>query len=262
MGALGTYLMDGTGHFLPESKRNVPTPTHSLLKLFGMGGSYYAKQVSEENSGEVPILVGAFMLLKRSVYNEVGGFDEDYFMYGEDIDFSYKIKKAGYTNCYLGDTPVLHYKGESTEKDSAYYDRFYGAMRIFYKKHFNTNSLFNGTVGLGVSLLKIFKRSKKKNTSVRKPEKAIVFTENLGLLKGLSENLDIPLKSASKAIFQDENFSDALLIFDAEYMQYSQIFTIMKRLRGNGNQFRIHPPKSRFIIGSDQSDEKGSVLVF
>lgn len=262
IGVLGAYLMDGTGHFLPESKRNVPTPKHSILKLFGLGGSYYAKHLNEEGQGEASILVGAFMLLKRSIYNEVGGFDEDYFMYGEDIDFSYKIEKAGYKNHYLGDAIVLHYKGESTQKDSAYYDRFYGAMRIFYKKHFNTNAVFNSTVSIGVSLLKVFKKSKRKTRNVRRPEKAIVFTENLSLLKGLSENLDIPLKSASKAIFQEESFSDAMLIFDAEYMQYSQIFTIMKRLASNNNQFRIHPPKSRFIIGSDCSDEKGSVVVF
>lgn len=262
MGILGAYLMDGTGHFLPESKRNVPTPKHSLLKLFGLGGSYYAKHISEEGEGEASVLVGAFMLLKRSIYNEVEGFDEDYFMYGEDIDFSFKVKKAGYKNYYLGNAIVLHYKGESTQRDAAYYDRFYGAMRIFYKKHFNTNPIFNGTVSLGVSLLKTFKKSKRKPRRFKRSQKAYVFTENISLLKGLSENLDIPLKSASKAIFQDEDFSDAMLIFDAEYMQYSQIFTIMKRLAANNNQFRIHPPKSRFIIGSDCSDEKGSVVVF
>jgi len=227
-----------------------------------LGGSYYANHISEEGNGEVSILVGAFMLLKRSIYNEVEGFDEDYFMYGEDIDFSYKIKKAGYKNYYLGDALVLHYKGESTQRDAVYYDRFYGAMRIFYKKHFKTNPIFNGTVSFGVGLLKTFKKSNRKPRRGKRSEKAYVFTENLSLLKGLSENLDIPLKSASKAIFQEESFSNALLIFDAEYMQYSQIFTIMKRLGTNNNQFRIHPPKSRFIIGSDRSDEKGSVLLF
>lgn len=262
MGALGVYLMDGTGRFLPESKRNVPTPKHSILKLFGLGGSYYAKHLTDDSKGQASVLVGAFMLLKRSIYMEVGGFDEDYFMYGEDIDFSYKIEKAGYKNHYLGEAIIMHYKGESTQKDSAYYDRFYGAMRIFYRKHFNTNSVFNSTVNLGVSLIKMFKKSKRKSRIVKRPEKAFVFTENLALLRGLSENLNIPLKSASKAIFQEENFSDAMLIFDAEYMQYSQIFIIMKQLASNNNQFRIHPPKSRFIIGSDCSDEKGSVLVF
>ncbi len=262
MGALGVYLMDGTGNFLPESKRNVPTPKASILKLFGLGGSYYAKHLSEDAVGKADILVGAFMLLKRSIYNEVGGFDEEYFMYGEDIDLSYKIKMAGYQNHYLGSTDVLHYKGESTKKDALYYDRFYGAMRIFYKKHFKTNLLFNASVNLGVSLLKRFRASKSNNVVSVAPENAYVFTENLYLLKGLSEKLNMPLKSASKAIFQEENFSNSMLIFDSEYMQYSQIFSIMKRFRNNNNQFRIYPPRSNFIVGSDQSDEKGSVIVF
>lgn len=262
MGALGVNLIDGTGNFLPESKRNIPTPKASLLKLFGLGGRYYAKHLTEVDSGKVEILVGAFMLLKRSIYLEVGGFDEDYFMYGEDIDFSYRITRAGYQNHYLGNALVLHYKGESTKRDRSYYDRFYGAMRIFYKKHFKTNALFDLSVNIGVGLLKIFKQSKTRNPNQNSVDRAYVFTENLNLLRGLSENLSMPLKSASKAVFQDDNFSHAMLIFDAEYMQYSQIFSIMKRFRNNGNQFRIHPPRCNFIIGSDQSDEKGSVLVF
>src|SRR5690606_31677088 len=91
IGALGAYLMDGTGNFLPESKRNLPTQKVSLLKLTSVTEKYYANHISEKSQGEVEVLVGAFMLLKRSVYNEVGGFDEAYFMYGEDIDLSYKI---------------------------------------------------------------------------------------------------------------------------------------------------------------------------
>ena len=137
VGALGIHLIDGTGNFLPESKRNVPTPSASLYKIVGLSGkaSYYAKHIDKDQSGPVDILVGAFMLMKRSVYEEADGFDEDYFMYGEDIDLSYKITKLGYQNYYFGDADVLHYKGESTQKDKAYLDRFYGAMRIFYKKN-------------------------------------------------------------------------------------------------------------------------------
>ena len=88
LGALGCYLMDGTGCFLPESKRNLPTPLVSALKLLGFSKKYYADAVSRNEKGNVAVLVGAFMLLKRSVYNKVNGFDQDYFMYGEDIDLS------------------------------------------------------------------------------------------------------------------------------------------------------------------------------
>lgn len=262
LGALGVYYMDGTGNFLPESKRNIPTPKTSLLKLFGKGGNYYANHIEPTGNGEVQVLAGAFMLLKKSVYDEVGGFDEDYFMYGEDIDLSYKIIKKGYRNYYLGTTSILHYKGESTQKDNVYYDRFFGAMKIFYKKHHKTNALFSIMVSIGVSFFKLFKKNKitAKRTSTQ--SQALVFTENLVLMKILSEKIEIPLKAVSKSILKDSNFSDSLLIFDAEYMKYHQIFSIMKKLKNNNNQFRIHPPKTEFILGSDRSDDKGVVIDF
>jgi GT2 family glycosyltransferase len=171
MGALGIYMLDGTGNFLPESKRNIPTPTVSLLKLTGFTKKYYANHIEPEARGEVAVLAGAFMFLKRNLYNEVGGFDEDYFMYGEDIDLSYKITKAGYKNHYLGNTEILHYKGESTQKDAIYFERFYGAMKIFYKKHYNDSSLLNKLVEIGVTLAK---KTKSKQVANKKPTQSTI----------------------------------------------------------------------------------------
>jgi len=264
LGALGVYLMDGTGSFLPESKRNLPTPKASLLKLFGSGNSYYANHVSKDENGRVAILVGAFMLLKRKVYLEVNGFDEDYFMYGEDIDFSYKITKAGYINHYLGSVSVLHYKGESTSKDAEYLNRFYGAMQIFYKKHFRTNIIFNSLVSIGILVAKNLKNSPQvKNSTISETDKTTyVLTENLILLKNISERIKGKIKTTSKTIFSDEIVTNSHIIFDVDYMAYSQIFMVMKSLSNKGNTFRICPPGSDFILGSDQSDQKGSVLVF
>ena len=264
MGALGAYLVDGTGNFLPESKRNLPTPKVSMMKLLGLVKSYYTTSLSENEVGPVAVLVGAFMFLKRSVYNEVGGFDEDYFMYGEDIDLSYKITKAGYQNYYFGTSDVLHYKGESTQKDGAYLNRFYGAMHIFYKKHFKTNVFFNISVKIGVGLAKVLRKKKIKRNKFadKKIELTYVFTENLNLLKKLSEVLEEPIKSASKAILQDSLYSNTCFVFDIDYMPYSQVFSVMKKLKNRGNTFRFRPPNADFIVGSDQSDEKGSVIVF
>ncbi|MDT0555111.1 glycosyltransferase family 2 protein [Patiriisocius hiemis] len=265
IGALGTFLLDGTGNFLPESKRNLPTPSISLLKLLGFGKKYYATRVPKKSKGsQIPVLVGAFMFLKKSIYNEVGGFDEDYFMYGEDIDFSYKIEKAGYKNYYLGTTSVLHYKGESTSRDAAYLKRFYGAMEIFYNKHYSNSKILTRLVKLLVFLAKLYKgvfsvkRTKRKNN----PEKAILLTENFSLLKKLSNALDIPLTSGSKSMFQDSLLSNTLFVFDVNYMPYYQIFSVMEQLKNRNNVFRICPPNSNFIIGSDQSDEKGTVIFF
>lgn len=263
-GALGVYLMDGTGNFLPESKRNIPTPWRSLLKLVGWTkgtNGYYARHVDDRGMGEVDTLVGAFMLMKRAVYNEVGGFDEDYFMYGEDIDLSYKLIKAGYKNYYLGDLCVLHYKGESTQKDNAYLDRFYGAMRIFYNKHFRSNYIQHAFMNFGVKMAKTFRRRKEGRRKSNAPytEEVLVFTESIALLKKLSEVYDIPVRSGSKTAMGNALFTNTLCIFDVDYVSYQQIFSVMQQRKNKQNSFRIKPPGCNFVIGSDQSDQKGNV---
>lgn len=263
-GALGVYLMDGTGNFLPESKRNIPTPWRSLLKLVGWPqgtNGYYARHVDSRGMGEVDTLVGAFMLMKRSVYNEVGGFDEDYFMYGEDIDLSYKLIQAGYKNHYLGDLCVLHYKGESTQKDGAYLDRFYGAMRIFYNKHFRSNYIQHAFMNFGVMMAKAFRGRKegKRKSNVPYTEEVLVFTESIALLKKLSEVYDIPVRSGSKTAMGNALFNNTLCVFDVDYVSYQQIFSVMQQRKNKQNSFRIKPPGCNFVIGSDQSDQKGNV---
>jgi GT2 family glycosyltransferase len=264
LGAIGVYLMDGTGNFLPESKRNIPTPKVSMLKLLGFDKKYYAGHIGNNEKGSVAVLAGAFMFLKRQVYNEVGGFDEDYFMFGEDIDLSFKITKAGYVNQYLGSVITLHYKGESTVRDILYFNRFYGAMRIFYRKHFSQNRVSDFLVSILVFFAKMIQSSRGNRKSIpdRNPKKAYVFTENLSMYRQLSEAMDIELKTASKALFDDGALKDSLFIFDVSYMPYSQIFSVMTKLKNRNNQFRICPPHCNFIIGSDKSDEKGSVIVF
>lgn len=267
MGAMGVRLMDGTGNFLPESKRNLPTPKASILKLLGLAkrkNSYYANDITDWQQGEVDVLPGAFMLVKREVYTEVNGFDEDYFMYGEDIDFSYKLLAAGYRNYYYGNNGILHYKGESPQMDGAYLDRFYGAMKIFYKKHYNSNLLMNAMVQAGIAASKSLRKLKMRKADKPGPvvKEAIVITDNLNLLKALSEKIDIPVKSASKLLLNDGDLSNTMLVFDENYMSYNQIFMVMDRMKNRNNRFRIRPAGCNFIIGSDRSDEKGSVIVF
>ncbi|MEM7186187.1 MAG: glycosyltransferase family 2 protein [Bacteroidota bacterium] len=265
LGAMGIYLMDGTGNFLPESKRNLPTRRRALWKLLGRTRSkkgYYANHLRPQDSGAVDTLVGAFMLLKRSVYEEVGGFDEDYFMYGEDIDLSYKLIKAGYQNHYVGTLHMLHYKGESTRMDRAYLDRFYGAMRIFYAKHFKSHFLLNGLVNLGVFIAKRYRSAVtfKRPATTPYATEVLVFTESIPLLKKLSESYEIPVRSVSKAAMENAFFRNKLCVFDMDYLTYAEVFTVMSQSKNRQNSFRIKPPGCSFVIGSDQSDQKGSVL--
>lgn len=145
-GALGLRMHNLKGEFLPESKRSVPALINSFEKLFttfnNNSKTYYRNDVDEFGIAEVEIMTGANLLLKRSVYEEVGGFDERYFMYGEDIDLCYTILRKGYKNFYYGKYSLLHYKGESTVKDKVYLNRFFGAMNIFIGKYYKRQKPF------------------------------------------------------------------------------------------------------------------------
>jgi GT2 family glycosyltransferase len=153
LGAVGVKFIDGTGKFLRECKRNIPTVKIAGQKISGNSKNYYANQIGENEIAKAEILTGAFMLIKREVYLNIGGFDEDYFMFGEDIDLSYKLMNNGFQNYYYGKTKIIHYKGESTSKDISYLRNFYGSMQIFYKKHFKINPLLKLVSFLGFQLL-------------------------------------------------------------------------------------------------------------
>ena len=146
-GGLGVKMIDGKGRFLPESKRGLPTPEIAFWKMFGFSslfprskrfGRYHLGYLDKDQIHEVDVLAGAFMLLRRQTLDKVGLLDEDYFMYGEDIDLSYRITQGGYKNYYFPQTTIIHYKGESTKKGSINYVKvFYNAMIIFAEKHFS-----------------------------------------------------------------------------------------------------------------------------
>jgi len=146
-GGLGVKMIDGKGIFLPESKRGLPTPWVAFYKIFGISrlfpnskkfGKYHLSYLDDDQIHEVDVLAGAFMLLRKKVLDKVGLLDETFFMYGEDIDLSYRITLAGYKNYYFPETTIIHYKGESTKKGSLNYVKvFYNAMIIFARKHFS-----------------------------------------------------------------------------------------------------------------------------
>lgn len=146
-GGLGVRMVDGKGNFLPESKRGLPTPEVALYKMFGLNklfprsrrfGKYHLSYLPENEVNEVDVLAGAFMMLRKQALDEVGLLDETFFMYGEDIDLSYRITMGGYKNYYYPKTTIIHYKGESTKKQSVnYVFVFYRAMIIFAQKHYS-----------------------------------------------------------------------------------------------------------------------------
>jgi GT2 family glycosyltransferase len=163
-GASGIRMIDGAGKFLKESKRSFPSPLTSLYKLSGLAkmfprsktfGRYHAGHLSENENHQVDVLAGAYMMIPKEVLNKTGSFDETFFMYGEDIDLSYRIQKAGYKNYYFAESTIIHFKGESTKKGSLNYVKmFYSAMSLFVKKHYSGTraGIFNFLIQTGIFL--------------------------------------------------------------------------------------------------------------
>jgi O-antigen biosynthesis protein len=161
-GALGIKMLDGRGRFLKESKRAFPSPVTSLFKLFGFAklfprsktfSRYHLGHLHANENHEVDVLAGAYMMVRRAVLEKVGSFDEVFFMYGEDVDLSYRIQKSGFKNYYLAETTMLHFKGESTKKGSLNYVRmFYNAMSIFVRKHYGGTraGIFNFLIHIAI----------------------------------------------------------------------------------------------------------------
>jgi GT2 family glycosyltransferase len=256
LGMLGCRLIDGKGNYLPESKRNIPLVSVAFQKMIGDGSKYYANHLEQLDTGKIEILVGAFMLMKREVYNAVHGFDEDYFMYGEDVDLSYKVLKAGYDNYYYGKTAIIHYKGESTLKDKTYAKRFYGAMQLFYKKHFKKNRLFDTLVWFGIRLAYLTRRGPAEVKS--NPSAHILVSQNAS--ENLQKKISNPLQLKSSVSTISETTE---VIFDANYCSYKEIIAQMSRPEVSANAtFKILPRDTNFIIGSNDSKNRGEVIHF
>ena len=158
LGCLGIRMHDASGKFLPESKRSVPDMFNSFEKLFTnfkkkKSKSYYRNDINEFEIAQVEVITGAFLLIKRDLYLQIGGLDEKYFMYGEDIDICFTLLRKKYRNWYYGKSSILHLKGESTIKDTKYLQIFYGAMQIFIDKYYkNQKPLQHRFLSAGLKL--------------------------------------------------------------------------------------------------------------
>lgn len=185
-GAAGVRMINGKGKFLPESKRAFPGPRTAFFKIFGLSclfpkseffNNYYLGHLDQFKTSKADVITGAFMFLRREAVLKTGLLDEDFFMYGEDIDYSYRLIKAGYTNYYYPETKIIHYKGESTKKgDLNAFIHFYKAMTIFVRKHFN-----NGNSKAFFSVVRL----------------AVFFRATLSLLKGTIKRLFLPVTDAA-----------------------------------------------------------------
>jgi N-acetylglucosaminyl-diphospho-decaprenol L-rhamnosyltransferase len=292
-GAVGIKMIDGSGNFLPESKRAFPSVTASFGKLSGMASvfpksgffnRYALGNLDENDVHEADVLLGAFFMSRKNILLELKGFDEDFFMYGEDIDLSYRIQKSGYKNYYLGNNTIIHFKGESTQKENpGYVKNFYTAMKIFVDKHYKKHSSF--FLKPAISLSAALSSLKHRTSSNKKEKKNLSFIlvgddEDIQSAKNILSKLNYPFQiiNSLPQLNQTSNLKPALpagrlprlndpvgqeasrLIFCMGKLTYAETISFIEK---NKNKFSYHWHKSnsQSVVGSDSSNTTGQILI-
>lgn len=275
LGIVGVKLIDGTGNFLPESKRGIPTPWVAFTKITGLYklfpksslfNKYYAQHISENQTGKVEILVGAFMFLKKELYEAIGGFDENCFMYSDDIDLSYMVLQKGKSNYFFHETTVIHYKGESTSKDAVYMKRFQEAMEFFYKKHFQVSLLFSVFMKIGIVFFSLIKRIQGRPKTKISPDNYLLISASETLAKIIASVVQkkvdfLDWKAEKEVNLQSNSIRNELqIILDNEFVSFKECIEILERYRNKGIVFRIIPKGTNFSIGSDSPNDRGEIV--
>lgn len=297
--ALGVRMIDGAGHFLKESKRAFPSPVTSLYKLAGLTrlfprskvfARYYLGNCDEHQTQAADVLAGAFMMVTRNILDKVGGFDEIFFMYGEDVDLSYRIQKAGYRNYYFPVCTIIHFKGESTKKISLHYVRkFYSAMNLFVKKHYSTSkakvfilliqaaiwtrAFFSGINRMMENLFHSTKKTKENNSRqslIVAGEKEFEEVASLMQQAGKGERILSrinPLRSTVDTASGDlqhlpqlvKNYSIKEIIFCEGENSFKNIIDTIQVLPGNMT-YMFHGTGTFSIVGSGSKDASGEYV--
>jgi GT2 family glycosyltransferase len=281
-GAVGVRMIDGSGNFLPESKRSFPSIAVSFFKLSGLSyllphskffNRYALGHLSENEVHEVDVLCGAFLMVKRNVQLELNGFDESFFMYGEDIDLCYRIQKSGYKNFYLGNKTIIHFKGESAKQSSFNYVRiFYSAMSVFVKKHYRGGNawLMNVLLHAGiyarasVSLLASpFQRREKVSSYLNTGKKFLLVgdpvssTEAESIIKQNIEAAEIKKLQSLRSVCELQEIFDEV-IFCAGNFLYKESIQFIDETKNKYN-YKWHGLYTKSIVGSSDKEFTGEV---
>ena len=254
-GIFGFRMIDGQGSFLRESKRNFPNIRIISKKLLGFRSDYYSS-LNEFDSGVVDVLCGANMIIKKSVFDEINGFNEEYFMFGEDIEISHKISKCGYKNYYCGSSSIIHFKGQSTINDVSYLKNFYGAMNIYYKNVFSSNLFFLTIIKIISSLFIFFKKFSPLKTKINTDSKFnLLFSDKPNnKLKKLYENI-------STIEQLEESLNNCNLIFDPNYLTFKEIIKCIDNLKNkNKINFWFLSSDNTYMIKAGGMNQKGNTV--
>lgn len=281
-GAIGVRMIDGSGNFLPESKRAFPNAMVSFFKLCGFADVFPKSKIfnkyalgflPEKETHEVDVLCGAFFMAKRNILEQLGGFDEAFFMYGEDIDLSYRIQKSGYRICYLGSETIIHFKGESARKGNLNYVRiFYQAMSVFVKKHYTGSNarLMNMFLQIGIyvragiSLVASPFRRNRKKIPVNATDLPVLL---IGSSESVNEAETIILKHWPGAVIKKLTGLDhsqikipqsAEVVFCTGSLSYNESINFVAESKINYS-YKWHGLNSASVVGSDHKKITGVV---
>lgn len=270
-GALGVQMIDGTGQYLKESKRGFPSLWVSFCKMSGLTrwfptskifARYYMGHLSNQETHRIDILSGAFMMVKKEVLDRTGGFDEQFFMYGEDIDLSYRIQRAGFTNYYFSDCTIIHFKGESTRKDSKYVRQFYKAMVQFVQKHFHGELAWFYT---GLLEAVIWLRAAITVVSREHGERSIKYEGTpsfylAGDEKSANEVRSVLQSFPNYSITTVADEAKEWIFCEGNSYSFEQIIEQLKTCPGWLKPF-IHAGGTYTIVGSHSKDQRGYAIV-
>lgn len=278
LGGLGTMMLRDNGTFAFESRRGLPTPWVALCKMTGLSslfpkskvfGRYYLRYLDETKAAEIEIISGAYFMARQKALQEVGLFDEEFFMYGEDIDLSYRLTLGGYKNHYVP-YPMLHYKGESTQKSSfRYVHVFYTAMLIFFKKHFHTYWLgLSLPIKLGILLKAIISLTLQQTKRLQeflipvkryKKHKFVYVGHHTEAIRDLAERwwLDMDYINADEKDFsmpqvpiEAEQNTYTHVVFDTEDFSYSYALDAIRQSNHKAYLGLYHPGENVLVTAS------------
>ncbi|MEX1202791.1 MAG: glycosyltransferase family 2 protein [Ferruginibacter sp.] len=289
-GALGVRMIDGSGRFLKESKRGMPTPFSSFSKMIGLANlfpksrlfaDYYQGHLSEHITQPVAILAGAFMMMSKKAIEATNGFDEQFFMYGEDVDLSYRITQAGFTNYYFADTSIVHFKGESSQRRAAtYFKYFYGAMSLFVNKHYAdrklTRFLMNTAIRLGAgiaALNRLFDTEKKQTGSTALLTAVVATQPTFNRILQIIKNAEVPLMLVGRIALNNEDTEPAIghiqqldvciqqyqiqqIILCEDSWSFAAIIQLVEEHAGK-TAFLFHAANSGSVVGSNNKNTNG-----
>ncbi len=279
LGGLGVRMIDGNGRFLKESRRGLPAPWVAFCRLSGLSNlfprsrrfaTYYLGYLPPDRTHPAPVLCGACLWVSRAALNDAGPFDEHFFMYAEDIDFSYRLEKAGYINYYFADTSIIHFKGESTKKNTRYIRQFYKAMIQFRRKHFNTGLSALSRIALesaiwlraGLSAISALGRRSLGEGGPTPPSRTSTprRTWLSGDPDGIARLQPALAASSTRTAAPDESHADEIIYCIGKEFSFKSAIMALER-KNPAQTAAFHAEGCHAVISSSHPDDQGEIWI-